>query len=104
MNIQEDLENLESLKELLSHRKAHADYLLNVISSPGVAIDTTQSVVALTRVGWILNYTPTFATYNEITNSDRLSLIESVELKNNWQTINHRWKTTAVLKHRTNPD
>lgn len=81
VDIQEDLENLESLKQMLSERKANADYLLNIINSQGTIIDTTRTVVALTRVGWILNYTPTFATYNEITNSGRLSLIESVELK-----------------------
>jgi hypothetical protein len=32
-------------------------------------------------VGWILNYSPTFATYKEILNSGKLSLIRSEELK-----------------------
>ena len=44
-------------------------------------IDSTKTAVALTRVGWVLVYSPTFATYNAILNSGRLSLIESVDLK-----------------------
>ena len=81
IDVKEDLNNLESLKEMLSSRKEDADYLLNIINNPDIAIDNTRTVVALTRVGWILNYTPIFATYNEITHSGRLSLIQSVELK-----------------------
>ena len=81
VDIVEDLNNLESLKDLLSDRKAHADHLLDIINRDDSSIDNTRTVTALTRVGWILNYSPTFATYNEITNSGRLSLIQSVELK-----------------------
>ncbi len=81
VDIEEDLDNIESLKEMLAGRKRHADYLLSVIHGTGQNLDSLKMIQALTRVGWILNYSPAFATYNEITNSGRLSLIQNVELK-----------------------
>lgn len=80
-DVNEDLENLKSLKGLLEQRRKHAGFVLEALKHPGQIPDTTQLVIALTRTGWILNYTPTFATYKEILNSGRLSLIQSTELK-----------------------
>lgn len=81
VDIEADLVSMEILHEQLSDRIAQADYLLSIIENPELPVDTLQTAVALSRVGWVLTYTPTFATYNEIMSSGRLSLIESVELK-----------------------
>jgi hypothetical protein len=81
VDIDKDLENLGILRDFLTSRKRDADYVLTVIQDSDVKVDKANMINALTHVGWILNYTPTFATYNEITNSGRLSLIASDELK-----------------------
>lgn len=80
-DIEEDLVNLESLKKRLQERSGHAAMVLSALQDPGSLKDTSALVVALTRSGWILNYTPTFATYKEIMNSGKLSLIGSEDLK-----------------------
>ncbi len=82
-DIDDDLWNLEMQLGQMSDRIDQAEYLLKIMEDPQMDIDSTKTAVALTRVGWVLVYTPTFATYNEILNSGRLSLIESVDLKKN---------------------
>ncbi len=81
MDVEEDLASLKQLRELLSRRKENATTVLQALEHPDSVKNARDLTVAMTRAGWILNYTPAFATYNEIMNSGRLSLITSADLK-----------------------
>lgn len=79
-DIEEDVANFKIQQEYLKARKDWADLILAAISSQKV-IDTTEFVSAMSRVGWIIDYSFTSPTYKEIVSSGKLSYIKSNNLK-----------------------
>tara|TARA_R110002124_G_scaffold280073_3_gene453122 strand:+ start:5751 stop:6323 length:573 start_codon:yes stop_codon:yes gene_type:complete len=67
-------------QDFLRTRKERADFILNSLDEQKV-IDSTMFISAITRVGWILDYSQMFPTYIEIVGSGKLSYINSVNLK-----------------------
>ncbi|MEL4455271.1 DUF6090 family protein [Lutimonas vermicola] len=83
--------NISKLKEQqngLRQRKEWADFVLKSLKEQRVA-DSAMFITAITRVGWIIDYSQSFPTYNEIVSSGKLSYIKSESLKKalaNYQT------------------
>jgi hypothetical protein len=80
LDVEEDIKNLEDQQIYLKYRKEWADFILKSIDKQKVT-DSTLFITALTRVGWIIDYSQTFPTYNEIVSSGKLSYIKSENLK-----------------------
>ena len=66
---------------LLEERERNTEYVLEILEDPPPEIDTAEAVENIVKVGWILVYEPTLATYNEIQSSGRLSLLDADTLK-----------------------
>jgi hypothetical protein len=93
--------NISKLKEQqngLRHRKEWADFILKSLDEQKIT-DSTMFITAITRVGWIIDYSQTFPTYNEIVSSGKLSYFESESLKKalaNYQTqVEDYWQIVS---------
>lgn len=88
LDVEADIKNLEDQQEGLRYRKKWADFILKSLDEQKVS-DSAMFITAITRVGWIMDYSQTFPTYNEIVSSGKLSYIKSENLKKelaNYQT------------------
>jgi hypothetical protein len=88
LDVETDINNLKDQQNGLRHRKEWADFILKSLDDQKVT-DSTMFITAITRVGWIMDYSQTFPTYNEIVSSGKLSYIKSENLKKelaNYQT------------------
>ena len=75
-----NINKLKEQQEGLRQRKGWADSILKSLDEQKVT-DSTMLITALTRVGWIIDYSLTFPTYNEMVSSGKLSYINSGNLK-----------------------
>lgn len=94
-NVKEELVILNNLKEdlkadiqgynksidWLKSRQANVDSVVRFLENPNLTIDDAKLTYWLITSGYILDYTPVYPTYTEITGSGKLSLIESEEIK-----------------------
>lgn len=80
LDVEEGIKNLEDQQNSLRYRKEWADFILKSLDNQKVN-DSTMFITSITRVGWIMGYSQTFPTYNEIINSGKLSYIKSENLK-----------------------
>jgi hypothetical protein len=80
LDIEENIKNLKDQQNLLKIRKDWADFILKSLDDQKV-IDSTMFVTAITRVGWIMDYSQMLPTYTEIISSGKLSYINSENLK-----------------------
>jgi hypothetical protein len=80
LDIEENIKNLKDQQNLLKIRKDWADFILKSLDGQKV-IDSTMFVTAITRVGWIMDYSQMLPTYTEIISSGKLSYINSENLK-----------------------
>jgi hypothetical protein len=80
LDVEEDIKNLEDQQNNLRYRKEWADFILKSLDEQKVT-DSTVFITAITRVGWIMDYSQTFPTYNEMVSSGKLSYIKSENLK-----------------------
>ena len=102
-NLKFDVEaNINKLKEQqngLRQRKEWADLILKSLDEKKVT-DSMMFITAITRVGWIIDYSQTFPTYNEIVSSGKLSYIKSDNLKKalaNYQTqVEDYWQIVST--------
>ncbi len=88
LDVEADIDNLIEQQSGLRSRKDWADYILKSIDEQKVT-DSTMFITAITRVGWIMDYSQTFPTYSEILSTGKLSYIKSENLKKalaNYQT------------------
>lgn len=88
LDVEEDIKNLEDQQNSLRYRKEWAVVILKSLDDQKVT-DSTDFITAITRVSWIIDYSQTFPTYNEIVSSGKLSYIKSENLKKelaNYQT------------------
>jgi len=88
LDVEANINNLKDQQSFLRHRKEWADFILKSLDEKKVT-DSTMFITAITRVGWIIDYSQTFPTYNEIVSSGKLSYIKSENLKKelaNYQT------------------
>ncbi|WP_445732218.1 DUF6090 family protein [Mariniflexile sp.] len=88
LDVEADIKNLEDQQNSLRYRKEWADFILKSLDDLK-ATDSTKFITAITRVSWIMDYSQTFPTYNEIVSSGKLSYIKSENLKKelaNYQT------------------
>lgn len=65
----------------LESRKAHVNSLLMFLKNPNLPINDAELIHWLITSGYILDYTPVFPTYAEITGAGKLTLIESEKIK-----------------------
>lgn len=65
----------------LRSRQANIDSVLTYLNDPNVAADDAKLIHWLITSGYILDYAPVYPTYNEITGSGKLSLIQSAKIK-----------------------
>lgn len=79
-DVEGDIKNLEEQKSGLRNRKDWADLILKSLDDQSVQ-DSTHFITAITRVGWIMDYSQTFPTYMEMVSSGKLSYIKSETLK-----------------------
>lgn len=77
----QDKESLEQLQHQLNNRIKNANLLLQTLATDFSITDSTAVFRALYQVGWIFNFQPAFATYNEILNSGKLGIIPASDLK-----------------------
>ena len=87
-DVEADIDNLKDQKDALSQRKEWADFILKSLDDRKTT-DSTMFISALLRVGWIMDYSHSLPTYNEIVSSGKLSYIKSETLKKeltNYQT------------------
>ncbi len=80
LDIEENINNLKDQQNLFEIRKDWADFILKTIDDQKVK-DSTMFVTAITRVGWIMDYSQMLPTYTEIISSGKLSYINSENLK-----------------------
>ncbi len=80
LDIEENINNLKDQQNLFEIRKDWADLILKTIDDQKVK-DSTMFVTAITRVGWIMDYSQMLPTYTEIISSGKLSYINSENLK-----------------------
>ena len=80
LDIEENIKNLKDQQNLLKIRKDWADFILKSLDDQKVT-DSTMFVTAITRVGWIMDYSQMLPTYTEIISSGKLSYINSENLK-----------------------
>ena len=80
LDIEENIKNLKDQQNLLKIRKNWADFILKSLDNQKVT-DSTMFVTAITRVGWIMDYSQMLPTYTEIISSGKLSYINSENLK-----------------------
>lgn len=80
LDVEEHIQNLKSHQKSLKNRKEWADLILQSIASQEVD-DSIKFISAMSRVGWILDYSSFFPTYKEIVSSGKLSYIKSDSLK-----------------------
>jgi len=80
LDVEDNIDKLKDYQNFLRTRKERADFILNSLDKQKV-IDSTMFISAITRVGWILDYSQMFPTYIEIVGSGKLSYINSVNLK-----------------------
>lgn len=80
LDVEADINSLKDQQNGLRHRKEWADFILESLDNQKVT-DSTLFITAITRVGWIMDYSQTFPTYNEIVSSGKLSYIKSENLK-----------------------
>ncbi|MFC4720859.1 DUF6090 family protein [Geojedonia litorea] len=80
LDIVEDIKRLKDLQNSLNGRKEWADLILTSIDEQKVA-DSTMFINAMTKVGWIMEYSLMLPTYKEIVSSGKLSYIKSENLK-----------------------
>ena len=80
LDIEENIKNLKDQQNLLKIRKNWADFILKSLDDQKVT-DSTMFVTAITRVGWIMDYSQMLPTYTEIISSGKLSYINSENLK-----------------------
>jgi len=88
LDVETDINNLKDQQNGLRNRKEWADFILKSLHDQKIT-DSTKFITAITRVGWIIDYSQTFPTYNEIVSSGKLSYIKSENLKKelaNYQT------------------
>jgi hypothetical protein len=81
LDVEENIKNLKDLQKLLEIRKDYADFILKSLDDQKVT-DSTMFISAMTRVGWIIDYSQLLPTYAEIISSGKLSYIGSENLKN----------------------
>lgn len=79
-DIEENIKNLKDQQNLLKIRKDWADFILKSLDDQKVT-DSTMFVTAITRVGWIMDYSQMLPTYTEIISSGKLAYINSENLK-----------------------
>ena len=80
LDVEENIKNLKDQQNLLSIRIDWADFILKSLDDQKV-IDSTMFITAITRVGWIMDYSQMLPTYTEIVSSGKLSYINSENLK-----------------------
>ncbi|MET6992061.1 DUF6090 family protein [Sediminicola arcticus] len=80
LDVEENIKNLKDQQNLLKIRKDWADFILKSLDDQKV-IDSTMFITAITRVGWIMDYSQMLPTYTEIISSGKLSYINSENLK-----------------------
>jgi hypothetical protein len=80
LDVEDNIDKLKDYQNFLQTRKDRADFILNSLDKQKV-LDSTLFISAITRVGWILDYSQMFPTYIEILSSGKLSYINSVNLK-----------------------
>ena len=80
LDVEEDIESLQILQNSLTNRKEWADIILKSLDGLTVS-DSSIFIAAMTRVGWIMEYSITLPTYKEIVSSGKLSFIKSESLK-----------------------
>jgi hypothetical protein len=80
LEVEENIKDLKDQQNLLKVRKDWADFILKSLDDQKV-IDSTMFITAITRVGWIMDYSQMLPTYTEIVSSGKLSYINSENLK-----------------------
>jgi len=80
LDIEENIKNLKDQQNLFKIRKDWADFILKSLDDQKVE-DSTMFITAITRVGWIMDYSQMLPTYTEIISSGKLSYIKSENLK-----------------------
>jgi hypothetical protein len=80
-DVGENIKNLKELQESIEIRKNYAGFILKALDDQKVT-DSIKFIAAMTRVGWIMNYSQALPTYDEIISSGKLSYINSKKLKN----------------------
>jgi hypothetical protein len=81
-DVGENIKNLKELQESIEIRKNYAGFILKALDDQKVT-DSIKFIAAMTRVGWIMNYSQALPTYDEIISSGKLSYINSKKLKMN---------------------
>lgn len=76
-----DIENFNNMVGFHKNQRKQADMILDYLTNFPGEIDTMETATALIQIGWINQYSPSFATYNEMMGSGKLVLIKSIELK-----------------------
>ena len=98
LDVVANINQLNEQQNGLRHRKEWADFILNSLDEKNVT-DSMMFITALTRIGWIIDYSQTFPTYNEIVSSGKLSYIKSDNLKKalaNYQTqVENYWQIVS---------
>jgi hypothetical protein len=80
LDIEENIKNLKDQQNLFKIRKDWADFILKSLDDQKVE-DSTMFITAITRVGWIMDYSQMLPTYTEIISSGKLLYIKSENLK-----------------------
>ena len=75
-----NINKLNEQQEGFRYRKEWADFVLKSLDEQKVT-DSAMFIAYIIRVGWIMDYSQTFPTYNEIVSSGKLSYIKSEGLK-----------------------
>jgi hypothetical protein len=80
IDVEANINKLNEQQDGLRYRKEWADFVLKSLDEQKVA-DSAMFIASIIRVGWIMDYSQTFPTYNEIVSSGKLSYIKSESLK-----------------------
>jgi hypothetical protein len=80
IDVEANINKLNEQQDGLRYRKEWADFVLKSLDEQKVT-DSALFIASIIRVGWIMDYSQTFPTYNEIVSSGKLSYIKSESLK-----------------------
>jgi len=80
-DLKADIKGYNQAIDWLKSRQANVDSVLMFLNDSNVLVDDTKLIHWLITSGYILDYTPVYPTYTEITGSGKLSLIQSVRIK-----------------------
>jgi len=80
-DLKADIKGYNKSIDWLKARQGSVDSVLMFLNDPDVPVNDEQLIHWLITSGYILDYTPVYPTYTEITGSGKLSLIQSVRIK-----------------------